>query len=465
VNNPSNPSNPAASEPLVAQAKVLARQLRQAAWNAGYADGCESERRQDVTSKREDDALLACLTAIDALATPVHQAAEPAPADKLRAEMQTLGYSDTAINAMGDSTTMMQRAIDARKMLMAAEPAPTLADTRHEINTHANNLRAYVDSLSGDAFQGAIHSLGALRDIIDGLLALAASPALRATGVPAGWTITAPDGWMLTGEKPMNLILEASRHAREIDPAEADRQDMRLMAAIDEEMAEHKRDRAELVNRFLRWPLPRTVYTDAGTGTVAPSQRPENWSASGTNLLTADEAHAMLAFVLDCDEGDRELAHRETYPPTPALPDEVARTDAERLDDDERAELERLRALVNSPETRDFLLGVRNEVAHQVERWGTVHARAKEPADWFWLIGYLGGKALAAHVKGDTDKAMHHCISTAAALANWHTHILHGAGLMQPGSSDLQDFLRDTFGANFIEYQSKHGASQEANHG
>lgn len=126
MNNPSNPSNPAASEPLVAQAKVLARQLRQAAWNAGYADGCESERRQDVTSKREDDALLACLTAIDALATPVHQAAEPAPADKLRAEMQTLGYSDTAINAMGDSTTMMQRAIDARKMLMAAEPAPKM---------------------------------------------------------------------------------------------------------------------------------------------------------------------------------------------------------------------------------------------------------------------------------------------------------------------------------------------------
>jgi hypothetical protein len=60
-----------------------------------------------------------------------HQAAEPAPADKLRAEMQTLGYSDTAINAMGDSTTMMQRAIDARKMLMAAAPptpTPALPD-------------------------------------------------------------------------------------------------------------------------------------------------------------------------------------------------------------------------------------------------------------------------------------------------------------------------------------------------
>lgn len=125
------------------------------------------------------------------------------------------------------------------------------------------------------------------------------------------------------------------------------------------------------------------------------------------------------------------------------------------LNEEERAELGRLRALVNSPETRNFLSGVRNEVAHQVERWGTVHDRAKEPADWFWLVGYLGGKALSAHIKGDTEKAMHHCISTSAALANWHAHIMHGAGLMQPGSSDLQQFLRETFGANFLEYQER----------
>ena len=115
------------------------------------------------------------------------------------------------------------------------------------------------------------------------------------------------------------------------------------------------------------------------------------------------------------------------------------------------AERDRLDALVNSPETGDFLIGVRNEVAHQVERWGTVHDRAKEPGDWFWLVGYLANKALVAHVKGDTEKALHHCISTAAVLANWHTHVAHGAGLMQPGSSDLQQFLRETFGANFLE--------------
>jgi hypothetical protein len=118
------------------------------------------------------------------------------------------------------------------------------------------------------------------------------------------------------------------------------------------------------------------------------------------------------------------------------------------------AERERLQRLLNTPETLRFLEGTRIEVAHQIERWGTVHDRAKEPQDWFWLLGYLSGKALKAHVDGDADKAMHHCISSAAVLANWHTHIAIGYGLMTPGSSDLQAFLAATFGANFAEAQA-----------
>jgi hypothetical protein len=121
------------------------------------------------------------------------------------------------------------------------------------------------------------------------------------------------------------------------------------------------------------------------------------------------------------------------------------------------AERDRLLKLVNTPETKRFLEGTRLEVVHQVERWGTVHDRAKEPADWYWLVGYLAGKALRAHIDGNTEKAQHHCISTAAALANWHTHIALGAGLMTPGHSDLQEFLRATFGANFLEAQEAKG--------
>lgn len=118
-----------------------------------------------------------------------------------------------------------------------------------------------------------------------------------------------------------------------------------------------------------------------------------------------------------------------------------------------QTECSRLRSLLNTPETERFLEGTRIEVAHQVERWGTVHDRAKEPADWFWLVGYLAGKALRAHLMADREKGLHHCISTAAVLANWHTHIALGASAMTPGSSDLQAFLRKTFGANLLEAQ------------
>lgn len=114
------------------------------------------------------------------------------------------------------------------------------------------------------------------------------------------------------------------------------------------------------------------------------------------------------------------------------------------------AEVERLTALINCPHTLNFLNATRIEVAHQIDRWGTVHDRAKQPQDWFWLLGYLSGKALAAHAAGDREKAMHHTISSAAVLANWHAAIAFQDMRMQPGSSDLQAFLEKTFG-NVVE--------------
>jgi hypothetical protein len=95
---------------------------------------------------------------------------------------------------------------------------------------------------------------------------------------------------------------------------------------------------------------------------------------------------------------------------------------------DWKAEATRLRALLDTPETADFIRGVELEKAHQEDRWGTDDRRAKAPTDWFWLVGYLAGKALAAHLSGNLEKARHHTISTAAALAHWH------ASTVQPGS-------------------------------
>lgn len=110
-----------------------------------------------------------------------------------------------------------------------------------------------------------------------------------------------------------------------------------------------------------------------------------------------------------------------------------------RVTDDE------MRRLVNSPEIENFLSGVHLEAIHQIERWGNAHDRAKRPADWFWLVGYLAGKALHACVVGDTDKAKHHCISTAAALYNWHCSIAGIDTKMAPGRSDIAEIVERGF--------------------
>lgn len=87
------------------------------------------------------------------------------------------------------------------------------------------------------------------------------------------------------------------------------------------------------------------------------------------------------------------------------------------------ARIAELEALINSPETADFFDAAKIEAAHQVERWGAAHDREKSAENWFWLVGYLAGKALRFAITGPRDKALHHTISAAAALCNWHAAI------------------------------------------
>lgn len=96
------------------------------------------------------------------------------------------------------------------------------------------------------------------------------------------------------------------------------------------------------------------------------------------------------------------------------------------------AEIVRLDAIVNRPQADDFLRAVSTEAEHQRQRWGSDHDGGKEPADWFWLVGHLAGKALHAQAAGNIEKAEHHVITTAAALANWHLAML-GKTNMRPG--------------------------------
>lgn len=101
-------------------------------------------------------------------------------------------------------------------------------------------------------------------------------------------------------------------------------------------------------------------------------------------------------------------------------------------------EVRKLDARINSPITNDFLEGVRNEAAHQVGRWGSAHDRGKTPLDWFWLVGFLAQKATHSAQQGNVEKALHHTISTAATLLNWHAQIkgmpLDPDNSMRPGT-------------------------------
>ncbi|MFC5505137.1 hypothetical protein [Bosea massiliensis] len=102
------------------------------------------------------------------------------------------------------------------------------------------------------------------------------------------------------------------------------------------------------------------------------------------------------------------------------------------------ARIAELELLINSPETDDWLTGARLEAAHQVERYGAEHDAGKTAWDWFWLIGYLAQKAAAAQTAGDSSKAKHHTISTAAALLNWHRHLGGIDQRMRPGIDPVE---------------------------
>lgn len=85
------------------------------------------------------------------------------------------------------------------------------------------------------------------------------------------------------------------------------------------------------------------------------------------------------------------------------------------------AQIAEANKLLNTPDLVDFAAAVQREAAHQRLRWGAEHDAKKRDADWFWLVGYLAGKALHAST---TEKKLHHVVTTAAALANWHASAL-----------------------------------------
>lgn len=128
--------------------------------------------------------------------------------------------------------------------------------------------------------------------------------------------------------------------------------------------------------------------------------------------------------------------HRKRFPGGRFVDYEVVkvevRTELQCLAIEMLAEAERLNTIVNTPQTGDFVRAVSTEAEHQRQRWPSEHDAGKTPADWFWLVGYLAGKALHAQTSSDTEKAEHHVITTAAVCMNWHL-AMRGKTSMRPG--------------------------------
>lgn len=97
------------------------------------------------------------------------------------------------------------------------------------------------------------------------------------------------------------------------------------------------------------------------------------------------------------------------------------------------AEIRETRALLNTPLVDDFFAAVRNEAAHQVERWGSEHDAGKRVEDWITLFMYLLGKASKAHFDGDSGKLLHHVITVAAVALNMHRNLTGENTRMRPG--------------------------------
>ena len=88
-----------------------------------------------------------------------------------------------------------------------------------------------------------------------------------------------------------------------------------------------------------------------------------------------------------------------------------------------KAEIERLNKILSTPLIEEFFEAAKAEARHQASRSHEYHDDNKKPSEWFWLVGYLAGKALQAHITGDRRKGLHHTISSAAALMHWHQAI------------------------------------------
>lgn len=178
---------------------------------------------------------------------------------------------------------------------------------------------------------------------------------------------------------------------------------------------------SELVKR-LRTENSMMGYYDSPHIQMEAADRIEALERENASIRSehVDMANSALAQSFDCETW-RARANRER-----------------RRAESAEAERDRLQGILNTPELHDFSKAVALEAAHQRERWGSDHDAGKTEDDWYWLVAYLATKARQAITYKDHDKALHHIVTTAAALANWHAALMGQSTAMRPGQDDAK---------------------------
>jgi len=138
---------------------------------------------------------------------------------------------------------------------------------------------------------------------------------------------------------------------------------------------------------------------------------------NGINVIDAEVVNVSLV----SDEAYHAYLNSPVY--AEDYPDEV----------EIREQAAKYRALT-TPEIVDFQKAVEREALFQREMWAEKGDAGKTDADWFWLLGYLGGKAIQPNV--DPEKQLHRIIATAAACLNWHAARVGAYTNMRPGIAE-----------------------------
>lgn len=110
---------------------------------------------------------------------------------------------------------------------------------------------------------------------------------------------------------------------------------------------------------------------------------------------------------------------------------------------------EKLYGLINKPEVIDFTRGMSCEFAFQNLKWGDETLDNYTHEDWFWVVGYLAGKAVHCFENDKHKKGLHHTITTAAVLSHWHSRALSGKISDKVHPNNLS--VRKEFTASIIE--------------